>query len=129
MLHPLSSVGLACVHIAVREAQERGLERPTNCSALSVASALAELLSSLPQPLLPPESYPTVSPKHLPVVCAVSIVTIQLELDANNTKPWSRRFLEQLPPLSYNVFVYMISFFRELLALKHFNRFVSTVVL
>ena len=34
----------------------------------------------------------------------------------------ARRFLEQLPPVNYNVFVYMISFFREVLLHSEANR-------
>jgi hypothetical protein len=30
--------------------------------------------------------------------------------------------LEQLPPINYNVFVYLLSFQRELLSLREFNR-------
>jgi phosphatidylinositol-bisphosphatase len=34
----------------------------------------------------------------------------------------SRRFLEDLPPVHYNVFVYVISFFREILLYRDHNR-------
>ena len=45
-----------------------------------------------------------------------------MEIDAQSIQPWSRRFLEQLPPVNYNVFVYMISFFREVLLHSEANR-------
>ena len=37
-------------------------------------------------------------------------------------KRYAREFLEQLPPLNYTVFVYMVTFFREVLAQKEYNR-------
>jgi hypothetical protein len=36
--------------------------------------------------------------------------------------------LEQLPPINYNVFVYLLSFQRELISLREFNRSVSSPV-
>ena len=45
-----------------------------------------------------------------------------IELNEQNLRQWTRRFLEHLPPLNYNVFVYVVSFFREVLASQDFNR-------
>mmetsp|Transcript_26907 Transcript_26907/g.39868 ORF Transcript_26907/g.39868 Transcript_26907/m.39868 type:complete len:119 (+) Transcript_26907:38-394(+) len=47
---------------------------------------------------------------------------MQNDVEPNNIRAWSRHFLEQLPPINYNVFVYLLSFQRELLALREFNR-------
>lgn len=37
-------------------------------------------------------------------------------------RAFSRKFLEELPPLNYNVFVYVLSFMREVLAELNYNR-------
>lgn len=38
-------------------------------------------------------------------------------------RTYCRKFLESLPPLNYNVFVYMLSFFREVLVEEAYNRY------
>lgn len=43
-------------------------------------------------------------------------------MDAQSLRPWTRRFLEQLPPLNYNVLVYLVSFLREVLRHHEANR-------
>jgi len=84
----------------IRESLDTGRDFPSDVSPLSVGSALLEFLLALPEPLIAPEHYPAV------------------ELDEQNVRPWSRRFLENLPVPSYNLFVYLMSFFRELLVHK-----------
>lgn len=37
-------------------------------------------------------------------------------------RTFCRKFLESLPPLNYNIFVYMLSFFREMLVEEAYNR-------
>jgi phosphatidylinositol-bisphosphatase len=37
-------------------------------------------------------------------------------------RAFCRKFLEELPPLNYNVFVYVLSFLREVLAELNYNR-------
>ena len=88
----------------LRECLDTGAQFPS-CSAHSVGEALLSLVASLPQPLLPPELYPSLQ-----------------DVEPPNLRAWSRNFLEQLPPINYNVFVYLLSFERELLALREFNR-------
>jgi phosphatidylinositol-bisphosphatase len=83
--------------IAVREALDTGAEFGA-VSVHSVAEVLLALLQALPSPVIPEKLMPS------------------MELDQQNLRPWTRRFLEQLPPLSYNVFVYLVSFFREVRA-------------
>lgn len=39
-----------------------------------------------------------------------------------NMRSFCRKFLEDLPTINYNVFVYLISFFREVLAEESYNR-------
>jgi phosphatidylinositol-bisphosphatase len=91
----------------LRECLDTGAQFPS-CSAHSVVEALVSFISALPQPLLPPELYPTLA-----------------DVEPLNLRAWSRNFLEQLPPINYNVFVYLLSFERELLALREFNRWVD----
>ena len=88
----------------IRECLDTGTQFPS-CSAHSIVEALLQFISSLPQPLLPPDLYPTLA-----------------DVEPPNLRAWSRNFLEQLPPINYNVFVYLLSFERELLALREFNR-------
>ncbi len=37
-------------------------------------------------------------------------------------RAFCRKFLEDLPPLNYNAFVYVLSFLREVLAEESYNR-------
>ena len=91
--------------LAIREALDTGSELGSPpVSVHSLAETLLSLLTSLPSPVIPARLLPT------------------MELDAQNLRPWTRRFLEQLPPLNYNVFVYLISFFREVLKHHESNR-------
>jgi phosphatidylinositol-bisphosphatase len=69
----------------------------------SIAEALLSFLSSLSSPIVPLSIFPT------------------LEIDSQNIQFTTRRFLEELPPIHYNVFVYIISFFREALLCKDHN--------
>jgi phosphatidylinositol-bisphosphatase len=96
-----------------------------SCTPHSLCDTLTRFIAALPQPLLPLELYPTVSailmlmPRlgfhHLPFA-------LQIEIDAANLKAFSKRFLDDLPPLSYNVFVYILSFLREVLSESNYNR-------
>ncbi|CAB9525107.1 II inositol 1,4,5-trisphosphate 5-phosphatase [Seminavis robusta] len=71
---------------------------------LSYAEALLEFFSSLSIPIVPPTLFPT------------------LEIDSQNIQSSARRFLEELPPVHYNVLLYVISFFREALVYRERNR-------
>lgn len=37
-------------------------------------------------------------------------------------RQWCRSFLAAIPGLQYNVFIYIVSFFREILALSEYNK-------
>lgn len=67
--------------------------------AHSYAEALISFLSSLSTPVLLPVHFPSV------------------EIDSQNIQTFSRRLLDVLPPIQYNVFVYIVSLFRR--ALQH----------
>lgn len=69
----------------------------------SYAEALVSLLESLSSPIVPSQLFPTV------------------EIDSLNIQSSARRLLEELPPVHYNVFVYVISFFREVLLNREQN--------
>lgn len=63
----------------------------------SYAETLVSFLESLSSPIVPAQVFPTA------------------EIDSVNIQSSARRLLEELPPIHYNVFVYVISFFREVL--------------
>lgn len=75
-----------------------------NFRSLSYAETLLEFFSSLSTPIVPPTLFPT------------------LEIDSQNIQSSARRFLEELPPVHYNVFLYVISFFREALVYREMNK-------
>lgn len=74
----------------------------------SLAEAMLSFLSNLSTPIVPPTLFPT------------------LEIDSQNIQSFARKFLEELPPIHYNVFVYVMSFFREALVHKEHNRLAAT---
>jgi len=69
----------------------------------SMTEILLSFLSNLSAPIIPPT------------------VFANAEIDAQNIQAISRKLLEELPPIHYNVFVYIISFFRECLFHKDQN--------
>jgi phosphatidylinositol-bisphosphatase len=69
----------------------------------SMAETLISFLASLSSPIVPRSMFPN------------------LEVDSQNMQYLARKFLEELPPIHYNVFVYIISFFRECLVHKESN--------
>ena len=71
----------------------------------SMADALVSFLTSLSSTIVPPSLHSTTN----------------AEIDAQNLQACARNLLEGLPPIHYNVFVYMISFFRECLLHKQQN--------
>lgn len=91
---------------SIREALDTGTEF-SSVSSISLGGAVVQLLSSLPAPIIPVELLPTV------------------EIDPTNVRTWCRRFLDSLSPLSYNIFIYMVTFMREILRQKEFNRLTS----
>ena len=90
--------------VTIREALDCGQEFTVACSPHSYAHALQDLLCALPVPLLAFELYPVA------------------EVETQQLRVWARRFLDALQPVQYNVFVYLCSFLREVLALREFNR-------
>jgi phosphatidylinositol-bisphosphatase len=88
----------------VRDAIDEGADIPASCSIHAIAEALSIFLSSLMQPIIPADAFPV------------------SEVDEKDMKAWSRSFLERgLTTLNYNVFIYIISFLREILALSESN--------
>lgn len=88
---------------AVRESLDCGTELP-QCTPHAIVEALISFIAALSKPLLPSELCPNA------------------EIDQSNLRLWCRRLLENLPPLHYNVFVYILSFLREVWANRDFNR-------
>jgi phosphatidylinositol-bisphosphatase len=87
----------------IRESLDCNKDFP-DCSPHAICAALITLVASLPKPLLPPDLYP------------------QTEVEQGFMWAWVKRFLESLPPLNYNLFVYLISFFREVVEQAGYNR-------
>ena len=69
----------------------------------SYAEALMAFLSSMSSPIVPSKMFPS------------------MEIDAQNIQSSARRFLEDLTPIHYNTFVYVISFFRQVLTMRNHN--------
>lgn len=74
----------------------------------SYAEIFVSLLSGLSSPIVPASLFPTI------------------EVDSQTIQATARRLLEELPPIHYNTFVYVISFFREALLFREQNRLSAT---
>lgn len=70
----------------------------------SYAQAFLLFLSSLSASIIPLRVFPVV------------------DVDSQNIQALARKVLEELPPIHYNVFVYVISFFRETLLYRQRNQ-------
>lgn len=70
----------------------------------SMADVLVSFLTSLSATIVPPNLLPT------------------MEIDVQNLQSYARVLLNGLPPIHYNIFVYMISFFRECLLHQQSNQ-------
>lgn len=75
-----------------------------NFSVHSMAEVLTSFLSNLSAPIVPISLFPS------------------LDIDAQNIQMFTRKFLEDMLPVPYNVFIYIISFFREVLLHRDRNR-------
>lgn len=69
----------------------------------SYAETLVSFLSSLSPSIVPTKLFPSV------------------EIDSQTIQSSARRLVEDLPPIHYNIFVYVISFFRHVLAFRDRN--------
>lgn len=69
----------------------------------SYAEALITFLAGLSTPVVLPALFPTV------------------EIDSQSIQSFARRLLDELPPIHYNAFVYIISLFRRALAHRRTN--------
>jgi hypothetical protein len=73
------------------------------------------------QPVIPEVSMRCTCKMFLIYVCIQDNLP-NADISAENIRDWSRRFLQQMPPLNYNVLVYVLSLFREVLAHKEHNK-------
>jgi len=87
----------------IREALDTGAAFGTPFSIHSYVDCFKKLLSSLSSPVISPNLFPMV------------------EINSENIQSMSRKFLEVLPPVHYNVLVYVVSFFREVLLYRERN--------
>lgn len=90
---------------AVREALDCNTEFVGPLAPQTLARAVVELCASFAKPVLPGESLPTA------------------EVDSMSIKLLCRRLIDGLPTPNYNIFIYVLSFYREVLAEGDFNRF------
>jgi inositol polyphosphate 5-phosphatase INPP5B/F len=88
---------------SIRECLDTGTPF-TPSSIHSYTNVLIDFVSSLSSPVIPTVFFPSV------------------EIDSQNIQISARRILEELPPIHYNVFVYIISFFREILQHREQNQ-------
>lgn len=87
----------------IREALDTGVAFAAKYPIHSYVECFKQLLMSLAAPVIPPSLFPLV------------------EINSENIQSMSRKFLEVLTPVHYNVFVYVMSFLREVLLSKDRN--------
>lgn len=107
--HLFVEVGVAEETVLIRESLDTGSPFG-QFQVHSYADVLISFLSSLSSPVIPTGLFPT------------------MEIDSQNIQMSARRLLEELPPIHYNVFVYVISFFREVLQLRDRNQLTAAKV-
>lgn len=90
--------------LLIREALDCGKDFTAACSPHSYAQILLDLLTGLPSPLIPFDAYPS------------------SEVESAQMRMWVRKLLDATPPVHYNVLVYLLSFFREVLLQCEYNR-------
>jgi len=91
----------------IREALDTGSPFASPYALHSYVECFTKLLKSLYTPVIPPSLFPMV------------------EINAENIQSMSRKFLELLTPVHYNVLVYVMSFFREVLLYKDRNGLIA----
>lgn len=98
-----SAPGIPAEVAQIREALDTGAPFSSPYSIHSYVECFTKLLSSLSVPVIPSNLFPIV------------------EINSENIQSMSRKFLEVLTPVHYNVLVYAMSFFREILLYKDRN--------
>ncbi|VEU36733.1 unnamed protein product [Pseudo-nitzschia multistriata] len=98
-----STAGIPAEVAHIREALDTGSPFSSPYSIHSYVECFTKLLSSLSAPVIPPSMFPMV------------------EINSENIQSMSRKFLEVLTPVHYNVLVYVMSFFREVLLYRDRN--------
>ena len=78
-------------------------EEITLVSTHSIADAILCFINSLPKPIISDELLPTEA------------------IDSQNMRQWSRQFLSSLPGLEHNLFLYLLSLFRDIFKFREFN--------
>ncbi|GKY94005.1 hypothetical protein MPSEU_000367300 [Mayamaea pseudoterrestris] len=94
--HLFTEVGILEEIAQIRECLDTGTRFGEFCIH-SYAETLTTFLESLSAPIVPGNLFPS------------------QEIDSLSIQSCARRLLEELPPVHYNIFVYVISFFREVL--------------
>merc|ERR1711871_315813 len=88
--------------LVLQEQLDKG-EEITLVSTHSIADAILCFINSLPKPIISDELLPTEA------------------IDSQNMRQWSRQFLSSLPGLEHNLFLYLLSLFREIFKFREFN--------
>lgn len=90
--------------LRIREQLDTGDEF-SPCTPHSLTQNIAVFLNALPSPVVTSNLLPT-GP-----------------VDQQSLRPWCRSFLVALPGIQYNVFIYLVVFFREILSQSQSNRY------
>mmetsp|Transcript_19923 Transcript_19923/g.39110 ORF Transcript_19923/g.39110 Transcript_19923/m.39110 type:complete len:883 (-) Transcript_19923:504-3152(-) len=90
-------------HELVPEDEDGASITAGHAMAHAVAAIIIEFLQALPEPVVPVSLFP------------------RFDMDSQSMDVWGRRFLDQLPPLNHNVFIYIITFLREVVKNQPYN--------
>lgn len=93
----------------IRECLDTGSAFPAECNPHALAEVMVTFLAALPEPVLPATFYP------------------DNELDPSRIRGFCRKIFEssEFPTLNYNVFVYVISFLKEIINAQSGNNLSS----
>lgn len=101
----------------IRYCLDYGLQIPNDkCTNISIAATILELLDALVYPVIPTELFPS---KHSindfdSIYKKIKSSNPDYQ-DINEFNMWSKKFMNTLPNLNFNVLIYVISFLRDLL--------------
>ncbi|GBG34153.1 Inositol polyphosphate 5-phosphatase, putative [Hondaea fermentalgiana] len=90
-------------HELVPEDEDGASVTASHAMAHAVATIIIEFLQALPEPVVPFALFP------------------RFDMENQSMDVWGRRFLDQLPPLNHNVFIYIITFLREIVKCRPYN--------
>jgi phosphatidylinositol-bisphosphatase len=95
--------GVESEMLAIQESLDTGSLFPAQCSVNSVADMICVFLKAPVESLIPPRCFPTA------------------DVHPDNHRPFCKKFLSLLPAASYTTFLYVLVFFRQILAERAYN--------